>query len=357
MQNLFEQSQLKGFASIIISCWKSDYSYFINLFIAFPFSLTDGSHEAHIIVYCLFGIVPTFLLALLVSLSFVRDCSLKQKTWMLIFSGIGLFMFPLFHFAALLGMPDVIGLFCCFAIFLLLFPEDYIHFSFVQSLLLAFLSVVLIVTRRWYLFWLMGFIPAWFSAYIVRSFVQSKRQGIQTLLALAKMALVVSGVMILALAPFIYHTLFQRSYSKEYASYNLGGFPFELFNQLGYLGILCAILLLIGLFCGIRQKKYRLVSVSTIIAFFLTVFLFTRVQNMGKHQSLCLFPYYLIFLYEYISMCIRSKHKLIKYFGLGFFIIVFVLNDASTLLIWHDDLDGVFLFTKYAISSRFKWTL
>lgn len=162
---------------------------------------------------------------------------------------------------------------------------------------------------------------------------------------------------IVLLAPFIYHTLIDRSYSEEYSAYYLGGFSYEIFNQCGYLGILLLVLILGGLIYGLYKKELRIITIVTICGFLLSIWSFTLIQNMGKHQSLCLAPYYLTCLIALYLFIDRLKIKVIRCISIIAVLMVFVLNDLSTVFVWVDNLDAIYLTTKYAISSIFVWKL
>ncbi len=353
--NLFKDNPLKGFAGIVFSLWNSDYSYFITVLLAFPFSFTNGSHEAHIICYYLIFVVPFYLSANILTLNIAKKANVKSKTTVVIIVNICMLLFPLLHFASLLGMPDIFGLFFCFSIMLLLINNSFDKFNWKFASIFTLLVISLVVTRRWYIFWLIGFLPSIFIFVLFNGIInKSIKAKIVVLNEIKTFAFLGVGALVF-LAPFIYRTLFVRNYSEEYSAWYLGGFPFEIYNQLGYLGIILAVLLIIGLIYGIVEKPLRIITLSCITGFFLTVFSFTLIQNMGKHQSLCLFPYYAVFLISFIIMSNKRNNKYVRILLNTIIIIVFVLNAMSSILIWFDDLDGVFCFTKYAISSRFKW--
>lgn len=356
LRNLFYDSPIKGFAGIVSSSWQSDYSYFITVLLSLPFSFTDLSHESHILCYYCAFIIPFYLSVNILAINIATKAKVKNIRIFLVMANLCMLLFPLLHFAAILGMPDIFGLFFCFTIIILLFNLSFEKFNIKVAASLSILVILLILTRRWYIFFLIGFLPTIFIFVFLDSLVNKTINAKTIIINEAKTIAFLGGCTLIALAPFVYRTLFVRNYSEEYSAWYLGGFPFELYNQLGYLGILLAIILFIGMIYGILEKRLRVLTLSCIAGFLLTVFSFTLIQNMGKHQSLCLFPYYTVFLYNFIIMSNKRKNRIVR-IGLNILLLaVFVLNAFSSIFIWYDDLGGVFLLTKYAVASRFNWT-
>lgn len=356
LRSLFEATPLKGFTSIVTSCWKSDYSYFITILLSLPFSFTSLSHEAFILCYYCIFIVPVFLSANIFCLSLAKKAKVKRIKTVLWLANVCMLLFPLLHFASLLGMPDIYGLLFCFCIFLLLNDQRFEKFDIKFVTILTALVILLIISRRWYVFFLLGFLPAIYVFTFLDSLLNKKDKVKTIIINELKSIAFLGGCALIVLGPFVYLTLFVRNYSEEYSGWYLGGFPFELFNQLGYLGIVLAVVLVVGLIYGIKERQLRVLTLSCIVGMILTILSFTLIQNMGKHQSLCLFPYYTVFLYNFIIMSNRMKNKSVRIASNVVIITIFVLNALSSVFTWYDDLNGVFLLTKYAIASRFQWS-
>lgn len=357
LHNLFLDSHLKGFYAIVKSCWYSDYSYFINIFLELPYALFPKSNESFIMIYYFVFIIPTFSLGNVAIFNFMEKFNVSNKITFVFLCDCTLMFFPLLHFASLLGMPDIFGLFFVFSIMILLLNKDFIVFDIKTSLLLSGLIIGLAVTRRWYIFWLIGFIPSFFVIALAAYFVQKTPNIKRIIVNMVKTCFVVMLFVVFLLAPFIYHTLIDRNYSEEYSAYYLGGFSYEIFNQCGYLGVLMIILVVAGLIYGLYKKELRIIALVTVSSFLLSIWSFTLIQNMGKHQSLCLIPYYLTCLILLYLLVDRIKVKPIRFISVAIVLIVLLLNVFSTVFVWVDNLDSIFLTTKYAISSRFKWKL
>ena len=354
LHDLFINSHLKGIYSIISSCWYSDYSFFINVFLELLYEIFPKSNDSFVIIYYCVLIVPVFFIGNVFVFNMIDRFCVKHIKSFLLLSGITFLSFPLLHYASLLGMPDIFGLFFIFAIMMILFDLDFSMLLIKRSLCLGCLIVALIITRRWYIFWLIGFIPSWYVVTIVKIVLSKANVRNRVINSIISMALTL-GVVVISLLPFIYHTFVERNYQEEYADYYFGGFWYEVINQIGFLGILMICLMTIGLFWGIFQKQFRFLSITFLVGCLFTLWSFTQIQNMGKHQSLCLVPYYLMFLFLFYLFIDKQDSSLVRYSLIGITTIAFLLNVCSTMFVWVDDVNSIYFTTKYGLANRFSW--
>lgn len=351
--NLFLNNPLKGFAGIILSFWNSDYSYFINVILGVPFLLTDGSHEAYVITYYIVLLIPVIIMYNVLVTNACQKFSIDRKLLFIFISNFLFLTFPLIHMASIMGMPDLFGMFFVFSITLIMFNANFLNTGFKFCFEVALLSIMLVITRRWYLFWLLGFIPC----ILILSFIKSihVKNMKKVFFGELKFALVYILTFFILMGPFIYKTLFVKNYAEDYSQWYIGGFWYEWYNQLGYLGILFAIILVIGIVYGLINKELRFQTIVCIFGLVLSIYFFTLVQNMGKHQSLCLLGYYLVFAHNFLLFAVSIKNRLLRGILLGFVFIVLIFNSVSTMACLYDDINGLFLTTKYAIGARFSW--
>lgn len=355
MTNLFFDSHLKGLYAIIKSCWLSDYSYFICVFLELPFLMIPKSHETYVIMYYIILIIPVFVMTNVFVFSIMERFEVVHKKTFAFLCNMTLMFFPLLHYASLLGMPDIFGLFFVFAIVILLNNLDFSKYRFGVSLLLSALLVLLAITRRWYIFWIVGFVPSFIILSLLFVCIRDRQNIKAYVLNSVKLCITIFLVVIITLFPFIYHTLIDRNYSEEYAEYYFGGFPYEVSNQIGFLGVLMLILIILGVGYGIVNSRFRVLSLSCFFGMLITLWSYTLIQNMGKHQSLCLVPYYIIFLFVFYLLIDRIKNAVIRFTIIGIVVLIFAMNVYSTVFVLIDNQNGIYLTTKYAISNRFTW--
>lgn len=351
---LFGSSPVKGMVAIVSSMWNSDYSYFINVLLEAPFCISTGSRNSYEIVYALFFIVPVVFLNNVFLMNLYYRFSNRTNKRLLLTMGSVLALFaPVLHFASWLGMPDIFGMFFVFGIIVLLINFNQEKFEWRTAVALALLIICLTVTRRWYLFWIVGFVPTIMVLYLAFAAIRDRSRLKPLFFSELKTGLMVIGFAAVVLAPFLYHNLIARDYAEEYSQWYYGGFPYEINHQIFLLGWLFIGLIAFGIIYGLVNKKLRIITITAVFGFLISLLAFTRIQNMGYHHCLLLFGFYILPLYNCLIFIINCKNKAIKYSLMCVLLLIVLVN---TLYIF-----GILsvpenpLLTGYRFGRYFEW--
>jgi hypothetical protein len=191
-----------------------------------------------------------------------------------------------------------------FLIIALTLPYDFTKQEPLRYVLLALLTVMAISARRWYIFWVIAYYACYAASVVVRALREKRRDQLKHLLTFALFA---GGAVCVILFPMIY-SIMRANYAVSYSFYNEGGFPVELIRQARFLGIGLLILLFAGVLIGVIRRKTRALTLFALADVLLTIFLFTRIQNMGFHHTLILVPAYLLFM----LLCLAGISRLQK---------------------------------------------
>lgn len=289
----FQAGAGAGWAHLYASL-AEDYTSFITLFTEFPFCFTDHTGDSYVLSQ-LVSVFPTLLVLL-------SGLVLKVGQMLAVKNKIGYFLagltltvvFPYLRMAASLGQPDWFGL--IFALMILLLTLDY-RFDRPEPARWAVLfwaTEALILTRRWYLYFIVSYYFVYALGILLSCRGLSLRAAARRLLHLALFGLGSAGTMCLLLWPIVQHILLYN-YSENYAAYNTGGLRLELLAQLFRLGLFHLILILWGLWFSWRKRRFFLPALAC-GQLALSLILFTRVQNMGSHQTLLLLPGYFLLM-------------------------------------------------------------
>lgn len=304
----FKLDWLEQIKVIIKSVWYDDYNSFMCVFGGIWFALSPIKNvEAYIFEVFLWAIVPTvFLIANFIRYIIVLLNTKRPKT---VF-GVALpavCVFPLFHASLLQGMPDVFGVFWVFAIINLAYAYDMRKIEWDKNILLVICSIALFITRRWYAFWVVGFYISFVLLKILRGIREEKSYKVY-LKAIITLAISGGATACVCLFP-MFQRILSNNYAKNYSAYKKGGMLWEAGNQLEYIGIIFAILMLIGLVIGIYKKTLRFMTLTLSVTWILVVFLFTRIQNAGFHQSLLFFATYAYLIMVAIAGIDAISHR------------------------------------------------
>lgn len=319
----FASGLLKGIRFFGGTTWSGEYGNFLSFFPEIIFSFTNKTTNSFILSYILVY-TPYIIVALSAIIKkIIEHLKIKKENQFFVMGILSFLLFPLYHATAIYGQPDFFGLLFVFLIIALTLKYDFKKIE-INRLILLFLSAfMLTITRRWYIYWMLTY----FICYIIKILITKLKCKEDLKIILKNIIIygfIVALLFIITLLPMIKNILFGSigDYSTFYLN---GGFPSEVKTQISHLGYAIIIIMLTGIIYGLKTKKLRLSTILSIMQYFLTIFLFTRIQNMGYHHSLILVPIYLYWQYLFIYLIINiTKELSIRYFIL--FIGLLTLN-------------------------------
>ena len=295
----FVQSPAAGFHYIFGSL-AEDYTNFITLFLEFPFCLSTRTGDSF--AFCqVFSIVP-MLLTLLAGLVLKvgQMLQVKNRFWYFLIGLSWCFTYPWLRMSAVLSQPDWFGLIFAFSILLLTLDFRFEKLDLPRFGLLFLATAAIILSRRWYVYFVVGY----YFAYAVLVLVSSvkiakagrKQDAFLQVRNLVLFGLMSMAAMVILLWPMVSHIL-GYGYADRYSYYNGGGFAAEISLQFWRMGLLNLVLIGLGLWFCLKKRKLPALPCLAGFEIFLSMVLFTRIQNTGSHQMLLFLPgWFVLFL-------------------------------------------------------------
>ncbi len=291
----FLQSPTAGF-HYIFGSFAEDYTNFITLFLDFPFCLSDRTGDSF--AFCqVFSILP-MLLVLLAGLTIKvgQMLRVKHRFWYFLMGLSWCITFPFLRMSAMLGQPDWFGLIFGFSILLLTLDFRFESLQPVRFCLLFAATAAIILSRRWYLYFVVGYYFA-YAALVLVSSVRTARAGqkpqahaqVRNLVLFGLMSMV---AMLILLWPMV-RKILGYDYAGRYSYYNFGGLTLELAAQALRIGLLNFILIGLGLWFAAKRRLPALPCLAG-AELLISLLLFIRVQNSGSHQMLLFLPGWLL---------------------------------------------------------------
>ena len=294
-ETAFAQGPAAGFAYIFGS-FADDYTNFITLFTEFPFCLTarTGDSYAFAQVFCVLPTLMVLLAGLTVKIGQMLHVKNRFYHFLIGFSWV--LTFPFLRMSAMLAQPDWFGLIFAFAILLLTLDYRFEKLEPGRFALIFLATAAIILTRRWYLYFVVGY----YFSYALLLFVSSgklakagdKALALRRVRNLVLFGLCAMVAMVALLWPMVSKIL-AFDYSDRYSYYNVGGLVTELYYHAMRTGLLNFVLILFGFWLCFRRKLFALPALA-LSELALSMVLFTRVQNSGSHQMLLYLPAYVI---------------------------------------------------------------
>lgn len=302
----FGQSGFYGIHVLLESLLTADYKMFMNLFISVPYLFTGRSINAFMVCYAITCFVP-MRFALLMGAKYLAQqlpachTALYYPLCMAV-----MVLWPMFLWPATHGMPDAFGL--TFAAVIALLCADYRFETLPWPRLLAIFAATfaLILTRRWYMFWILAFYAVYVLAVLVGA-VRRKTLG-STLKHMLLFGVPSAVIIVGALLP-TFKTILTTDYADIYGAYYGGGFGNNCLGQLRTQGLIWLVLCAAGLVWLLYCRSTRAQAIVAAAASLGAMVLFTRTQSLGDHQSLILAPFYLLMLFGLCAKLTQQKAK------------------------------------------------
>lgn len=330
----FAQSTGAGFRFLLDSITE-DYTNFITLFTEFPFCLSGKTGDDY--AFCqVFSVLPSLLVLLAgLTVKVGRMLRVKNRFWYFLIGFSWCATFPFVRMSAVLGQPDWFGLIFAFMLMLLTLDYRFDGIDLPRYLLIFAATAGVILTRRWYLYFVVGYCFAYVLMLAVSSIRLAKdgqpSRAVHRMVRLVAFGLCAAGAMVLLLLPMV-RKILSFDYAGRYSYYNFGGITLELAAQTLRIGLLNFILIGLGLWFAAKRRLPALPCLAG-TELLVSLVLFTRVQNTGSHQMLLFVPgWLLLFLVGSAALADGlKKHTAVKLCYWGFTMVFAVSVRCSPL--------------------------
>ena len=325
----FGQSGFYGIHVLLESLLTADYKMFMNLFISVPYLFTGRSINAFMVCYAITCFVPMWFALLMGAKYLAQQLPACHTALYYPLCMAVMVLWPMFLWPATHGMPDAFGL--TFAAVIALLCADYRFETLPWPRLLAIFAATfaLILTRRWYMFWILAFYAVYVLAVLVGA-VRRKTLG-STLKHMLLFGVPSAVIIVGALLP-TFKTILTTDYADIYGAYYGGGFGNNCLGQLRTQGLIWLVLCAAGLVWLLYCRSTRAQAIVAAAASLGAMVLFTRTQSLGDHQSLILAPFYLLILFGLCAKLTQQKAKLwLRNAAAGVLAVFLVVNFGNAL--------------------------
>ena len=325
----FGQSGFYGIHVLLESLLTADYKMFMNLFISVPYLFTGRSINAFMVCYAITCFVPMWFALLMGAKCLAQQLPACHTALYYPLCMAVMVLWPMFLWPATHGMPDAFGL--TFAAVIALLCADYRFETLPWPRLLAIFAATfaLILTRRWYMFWILAFYAVYVLAVLVGA-VRRKTLG-STLKHMLLIGVPSAVIIVGALLP-TFKTILTTDYADIYGAYYGGGFGNNCLGQLRTQGLIWLVLCAAGLVWLLYCRSTRAQAIVAAAASLGAMVLFIRTQSLGDHQSLILAPFYLLMLFGLCAKLTQQKAKpWLRNVAAGVLAVFLVVNFGNAL--------------------------
>ncbi|WP_370778021.1 hypothetical protein [Holdemania massiliensis] len=261
----------------------SEYSFLPEWFLYFPTQLLGNTYPRFILAMFNSFILPANLILYIFSLMIIEKNKLTEKK---VFLGMLIATFAGNLYAMVFGYIGSAGLPFITSVLLLVYADGLEKFSWRNNIFIGLSMIILLLVRRWFAYWIVGFYVAYTLAYLIR-------EGINHALTKEKIKVQFLNMLVCGLIPLtilltlffpLFRTIATYNYAEAYSVAKVGGAAYIIGWFIQFYGWLFILLLIPGVVYGIKSKKHRLITILCIIQTLVAIILFNRVQSFGSHH-------------------------------------------------------------------------
>ena len=247
-----------GIKRIITSTYNQDYGDFLLAFTGGIFSLTTRTPDAFVMTYFATCIIPVIIIFSMIVKKILDMVEAKSKLFLFGASQLVVILFPLMHKAAIMGQPDIFGLFFVGMIILLTMDYDFSKKDYLRWIYIAGITFLTMITRRWYMFWILGYFISYAILVIVKALLKKDKKELKNtiinLVQFGVISLVIVGILI---SPIIYRTL-KNNYLTTYSAWSSGGLITEIKAQINRVGEIYFVIIALGIILRNKGKENKI---------------------------------------------------------------------------------------------------
>ena len=262
--------------------------------------------------YLLYGI-PAIFLILLYTVRLIGKCgTLLTDQCFSVIAAAG-FLCPAILLPVLSGYVDIIGIVWIGILLNLTLEWKCEMLTVKMDLLLAVISVLLLLSRRWYAFYIVGFYLS-FGVRVIINTVELKKLCWNKIVCTGINLLLIAGCSCLLIAVCnrdVFGTFFAGNYTEAYTAYRTQTTFEDFKNGFQELGYLFCMIAMVGFWKLSSARERMNVIVQVFVPPFAACILFGRVASMGIHHMYLLIPHLVILegigIYEVVNLVRRKK--------------------------------------------------
>lgn len=266
---------------LYISINNDEYNNLIPCLIALPLKVLGKDFEMYgLIIYNMF-MVPTFVAIYSSVINSLKEDRYKSSVAI----AFAICSCAAFYSPILLGYLDAFALLNLSLSFLVLSSGFWNEFSYKKCILLGISLILSMLGRRYFAFAVMGVVISVVVASMYKLVISKSRK--ETFVMLVKTA-TITGVTMGAPLLLFFRQFIKNSadgtIKEAYSAYQSGTMVTNYVYLMKYFGLITIIISLIGFIFWVRKRRNVEYFIVIIVSFFVTTFLFYRVQSMGNHH-------------------------------------------------------------------------
>lgn len=306
----------------------NDYNFVPTLLLSLPMKLFGHSYLTYAMTINNLYMLPTLLLIILLIRKILIDIHLDTNLT-LFFAICVPFLFTPFTIPLMRGYLDSAGLFFIALIIIFIYSSKFIQRDFSRDLTFGMLIVFLLMTRRWYAYYIVSLLISFGFTSIIKIFIFDKNNKKRNLISFFLHMLIVGLECLFVLGGFFKDFLIKSvsgNYSLAYSAWQKGSLLNKVMDSVNYIGLVMCIFAIIGITFLLYKREKRFFACNLLLQVAIAYYLFNNVQSFGIHH------YYLVV----VPLCILLTVGVVRVMSIRFITInKIIASFVFILLCWN----------------------
>lgn len=297
MEYIFNNDSKSIFETLFYSINNDDYNMFLPTIVALPLKILGYTYLRYVVINHIMFLLPSVMVQALCVVKLIKKNRKLDREKLFLVGLLMAAIFPANYIAMYRGYIDVAILLPISILLYLFLDRDFTKVSLSGNISMALLLIILWISRRYTIYFIIGFVVAM----LIKALAQIFMQDISRLKIVIVNFLLIGGVslggLFILFKDFVLRAML-TNYGEMYSAYDapISYKVSSLGNSFGYVSII--ILLITGILC-LYFKRNRVNYFSLVVLSVVETIMFWNTQTMGDHHKLILnMPIYLLCLMQ-----------------------------------------------------------
>ncbi|UDN61182.1 hypothetical protein [Clostridioides sp. ES-W-0016-02] len=281
--DIFLKEPLLALKNSYINICYAEHNVFMPTMIAIPLKILGGSYMSYVLILEVIFIIPTCITYALIMKKIIIKMNYKNVNFSILF--LFFLILPSLYYPTLSGYIDIVCVFIVSLCILLTMEIDFLKFEKRKCLALSGLLLVLVLMRRAYGYWIVGYAISLF-VYMIFNILTNRKDLKIIIKAYMKNLLfifIVCSLVLVIMFPNFLKNIATSNIRVVHSAWNMTSSKEKIIEFVNYYGVYMIILSILSIITSFKDKYLMSFVVKNIVNIIIVAILFSNIQ-MGPHQ-------------------------------------------------------------------------
>lgn len=279
----FINNPLIALKNSYISICSAEHNIFMPTIIAIPLKILGGNYMSYVLLLEIMFIIPTCVIYALITKKIIIKANYKNINFSILF--LFFLILPSLYYPTLNGYIDIVCVFIVSLCILLTMEIDFLKFDKKKCIVLSGLLLTLVLMRRAYGYWAVGYVCSLF-VYMIFNILTNIKDSKIIIRAYMKnfiFIFIICSFILMIFFPHFLQNIATSNIRAVHSAWNITSPKEKIMEFINYYGVYMIILSILSVIVAFKNKYLMRFVITNIINILIVIILFSNIQ-MGPHQ-------------------------------------------------------------------------